>query len=315
MARKRGGAPTALFVFLGLGAAVAVGLGAWIMADVSRAEKEARAAAADPPILPNGRLQFVASNSNEATWLALDDVRRTGGQVTATVLKVGRTTTSIEGGGAMASLVSTVDCAAGRILDGKRGAFDVDGKLVAAQPGFSGKRGRVIEAADYHAPVLCGNAPGRVVTGFRAAQRESQALPDGFAARAEANPSDPHGWAWLCAAAARGTWRPEAPDDCRRALDLRPDDTDARLDRAFLFLKIGRSAEAAADFARVLAADPDNAIALYGRSLLAGMRRGGISGVQAGKADRCAALAQDKDLAGWVARTYEIQMSQEFRVC
>jgi hypothetical protein len=312
---KKGANRTALFVFLGLGAVAAAGLGVWILGDVTRAEKEAKVAASDLPTLPNGRLQFVISNSTEGVWLALDEVRRAGGQVTATVLKVGRTTTSIEGGGAMVSQVATVDCAAGRIFDGKVGAFDVDGKLVSASIGYSGKRGRLVEAADYQVPVLCKNQPGRVVTGFRAAQRQSQALPEGFAARAEANPKDADGWAWLCAVAARGHWRKEAPSDCDRALALRPDDVDTRLDRAFLFLKIGRRSEAAADFARVLAADPKNATAIYGRSLLTGIARGGVAGVAASKADRCAAIAQDKELPGWVARAYQIQMSQEFRVC
>jgi len=305
----------ALFVFLGLGAVVAAGLGVWILGDVGRAKNEAEAAASDLPTLPNGRLQFVISNSTEGVWLALDEVRRTGGQVTATVLKVGRAATSIEGGGAMVSQVATVDCAAGRIFDGKVGAYDVDGKLVSAGTGYSGKRGRLVEAADYQVSVLCKGETGRVVTGFRAAQRQSQALPEGFAARAEANPKDADGWAWLCAAAARGHWRKDAPRDCDRALELRPDDTDTRLDRAFLFFKIGRRSETAADFARVLAADPKNATAIYGRSLLTGIARGGTAGVAASKADRCAAMALDSQVPGWVARTYQIQMSQEFRVC
>lgn len=314
MARK-GSNRTVLFVFLGLGAFVATGLGVWILGDLSRARKDAEAAASDLPTLPNGRLQFVISTSTDATWLALDEVRRAGDQVTATVLKVGRTTTSIEGGGAMVSQVATVDCAAGRIFDSKTGAFDIDGKLVSAGTGYSGKRGRLVEAADHQVPVLCKGEAGRVVTGFRAAQRQSQALPEGFAARAEADPKDPDGWAWLCAAAARGNWRKDAPRDCDRALDLRPGDADTRLDRAFLFLKIGRRPEAAADFAQVLATDPKNATAIYGRSLLTGIARGGTAGVAASKADRCAAIALDSQVPGWVARTYQIQMSQEFRVC
>lgn len=312
--RKAGANRTVVFVFLGLAIAAAAGIGVWIVGDVNRAETEAEAAANDPPTLPDGRLQFIASNSTEATYLALDGLQRAGGQVTATVLKMGRTTTSIEGGGAMKSEVSTVDCAAGRIFDGKVGAYDIDGKLVSASTGYASKRGRVVEASDYHVDAVCKALPGRVVQGFRAAQRESQARPDDLPARAEANPNDPHGWAWLCAVAARGHWRPQAPDDCRRALELRPDDAAGRLDRAFLLLKIGRRSESAADFARILKADPQNAAALYGRSLLAGIG-GGLSGVAAGKTDRCAAIAIDKGIANWVASTYQIPMSQEFRVC
>lgn len=315
MAGKKAGANrTVLYVFLGLGAVVAAGLAFWILSDVNRAETEAKAAASDPPTLPNGRLQFITSNSTEATYLSLDGLQRTGGQVTATVLKMGRTTTSIKDGGAMVSQVSTVDCEAGRIFDGKVGAYDVNGKLLAASTGYSGKRGRVVEPADYHVDTVCKTLPGRAVTGFRAAQRESQSRPDDLPARATANPNDAHGWAWLCAAAARGHWRAEAPDDCRRALELTPDDNAARLDRAFLFMKIGRRGESAADFNRLVGADPRNAAALYGRSLLAGIG-GGSSGVAAGKTDRCAAIALDKDVVGWVVRTYQISMSQEFRVC
>jgi tetratricopeptide (TPR) repeat protein len=319
MAGRKGKANRApLIVFLGLGGAAAAGIGLWLWSDVTRAEKEAEAAARDVPVLPDGRLQFLTSNSEAGSYLALETVRREGAQVSATVLKVGRTTTSIKGdgkdGGAMMSLVSTVDCAAGRIFDGKVGAFDVDGKLVSASTGYSGKRGRVVEAADYHVETVCKGLTGRVVNGFRGAQRESQARPDDLPARAAAKPEDAGGWAWLCAAAARGHWRAEAPEDCRKALELRPDDHNLRTDRAYLFLKIGRRSESAADFARVLKAEPKNAAALYGRSLLAGID-GGNAGVAAGKADRCAALALDKEVAGWAARSYQLPTSQEFRVC
>ncbi len=303
-----------LFVFLGLGGAASVGIGLWFWSDMNRAQQEAEAAARDVPVLPDGRLQFLTSNSEAGTYLALDTVRREDAQVTSTVLKIGRTTTSIKDGGAMMSLVSTVDCAAGRIFDGKVGAFDVDGKLVSASTGYSGKRGRVVEAADYQVETVCKGLTGRVVNGFRGAQRETQARPDDLPARAAARPEDASGWAWLCAAAARGHWRKEAPEDCRKALELTPDDHDLRTDRAYLFLKIGRRSESAADFARVLKAEPKNAAALYGKSLLAGID-GGNAGVAAGKTDRCAALALDKEIAGWAARSYQLPTSQEFRVC
>jgi tetratricopeptide (TPR) repeat protein len=316
LSRKKGGANrTTLFVFLGLGAAVAAGLALWIAGDVGRAGKEAEAAAKDVPVLPAGPLQFVMSNSNEATYLALDTVRRAESQVTATVLKVGRTTTSIEGGGALVSATATVDCAADRIFDGKVGAFDVEGKLLSATTGFSGKRGRVVEPSDYQVPALCRGEKGRVVPDRHTAQRESQALPDAVAARAEADAKDADAWAWLCAAGARDRWRAKTPADCAHALELRPDDAATRLDRAYIFLKIGRNAEAAADIAKVLAADPKNATALYARSLLTGIQRRGMAGVIASRADRCAALALEHDVANWAARTYQIQMSREFRIC
>ena len=188
MSRKKGGTKrTAPFVFVGLGAAVAAALALWITGDVNRASREAEAAARNVPILPAGPLQFVMSNSNEATYLALDSVRRDEDLVTATVLKVGRTTTSIEGGGALVSTTAAIDCDANRIFDGKVGAFDVDGRLVSASAGFSGKHGRVVEPSDYQVAALCKGEKGRVVPDLQTAQRESQALPDAVLARAEAD--------------------------------------------------------------------------------------------------------------------------------
>ena len=307
---------TALFVFLGLGAVAAAGVGFWMFSDVSRAEQEKAAAAANPPTLPTGPLQFVMSNSTDATYLALDTVKRgPDGMVTGQVVKVGRSVASMKDAGPLVSQVATVDCAGNRIFDGQSGAFTLGGKLLSAAAGYSGKRGRVVEAADYQVPALCKSEKGRVVEDVKAAVRQSQALPVGIAEAAAANPKDHHNWAWLCSAAARGAWRAQAPGDCDKAVALRPDDVDGRLDRAFLFVKIGRGGDAGSDFAKVLAADPKNATAIYGRSLLTGMARGGAAGVAASKADRCAAVALDKEVAGWVARTYQIQMSQEFRVC
>jgi hypothetical protein len=316
MARKKG-PNTGLIVFAGLGAVVLGGVGAWMFSDVSRAKKEAAEAAANPPTLPAGPLQFVMANSTEATYVALDTVKRgADGLTSATVVKVGRTVASIKDAGPLVSQATTVDCAADRIFDGQSGAFTLDGKLLSAAAGYSGKRGRVVEAGDYQVPALCKGQKGHVVEDIKAALRQSQGPPVNLSELAQANPKDHHNWAWLCAAAARGAWRPEAPDDCNKAVALRPDDIDGRLDRAYLFLKIGRNSEAGADFAKVLAADPKNPVAIYGRSLLTGMRTGGnLAGVAASKGDRCAALALDKDVAGWAARTYQIQMSQEFRVC
>lgn len=236
MARKTPN--TVLFVFLGLCALVAGGVGFWLLSDVSRAKQEAAEAAANPPTLPAGPLQFAMSNSTDVTYVALDTVKRSPeGLVTATVVKVGRTVSSIKDAGPLVSQVATVDCAANRIFDGQSGAFTLDGKLLSAAAGYSGKRGRVVEAGDYQVPALCHGQKGHVVEDIKAALRQSQALPVDIADRAEANPKDHHNWAWLCAAAARGTWRAQAPGDCDKAVALRPDDVDGRLDRAYLFLK------------------------------------------------------------------------------
>ena len=309
MAKRKGGNPTVLIVFAVLTVAAAVGLGVWFLDDARKAKSAA--AAASPPVLPNGRLQELSTSFSDSSFLDLDTVKRNGPRISATVLKVGRTATAIPGGGAFMSQASVVDCATGRVFDGASGVYDIDGKLISAAAGYPSKRGRVAEPGDYQVPVLCEGKPGRVVTGFRGAQRVAQDLPEGYAKIAEARPQDADAWAWMCAAGARDRWRPQTPADCARALSLRPDDTATRLDRAYVFMQIGRRDEAAQDVAKVLAADPDNAAALYARSLLTGIR----SGVGASKADRCAALKLDPKVADWAAQTYRIPASREFRVC
>lgn len=311
MARQKTANRTPLIIFAVLTVLAAAGIGVWFLTDTSRAKQEQATAAANPPVLPNGRLQELATSFDNSTYLDLDTVKRDGPRISANLLKVGRTATSIPGGGALMSQDSTVDCATGRVFDGQSGVYDIDGKLISAAARYASKRGRMAEPADYHVAVLCEGKAGRVVVGFRGAQREAQDLPDGYEKVAQARPKDPDAWAWLCAAGTRDRWRDETPADCDRALSLRPDDAATRLDRAYIFLQIGRRGEAAQDFQRVLAKDPKNAAALYGRSLLTGIR----SGVAASKADRCAALAIDPGVAQWAATTYRIPASHEFRVC
>jgi tetratricopeptide (TPR) repeat protein len=309
--RKQKSNRTPLYVFAGLAVAALAGGAVWITGDVGRAKKEAEAAARIAPSLPNGRLQLVSSTMQEALYVAIDDLRRAeDGTVSATVLRVGRKPDSIEGGGAMVSRRESVDCAARRIFEGRIGTFDVDGRLTAATNGFSGERGRPAEFGDYEIPALCENARGRIVHGWRQAQREVQALPQEVVARAEAAPDDADAWAWLCAAGARNRWRPQTPDDCAQALRLRPDDHATRLDRAFILMKLGRKAESDAEFARVLAADPRDSTALYGRSLSHALR----GDEAASRKDRIAALDIDEDVPNWVARTYDLQVSREYRV-
>ena len=75
-------------------------------------------------------------------------------------------------------------------------------------------------------------------------------------------------------------------------------------------MKIGRKAESDAEFARVLAADPQNATALYGRSLSHALRRDEA----ASRKDRIAAIDLEEDVPNWVAKTYDLQVSREYRV-
>jgi tetratricopeptide (TPR) repeat protein len=310
-ARKTKSNPTPLIVFGVIAVVVLGGVAFWLMGDVGRAKREAEAAAKIVPTIPNGKLQLVSSTMQEAHYISLDDLKRgEDGSVSVTLLKVGRKVDSIEGGGAMVSRRESIDCASRRIFEGRIGIFDVDGKLTGATNGFSGDRGRPADSGDYEIPALCDGKKSRVVQGFRVAQREVQALPDDVAARAEANPDDADAWAWLCAAGTRNRWRSQTPDDCAHALKLRPDDHATRLDRAFILMKIGRKSESDAEFARVLAADPQNATALYGRSLSHALRGDEASA----RKDRGAAMDIEEDVPNWVARTYDLQVSHEYRV-
>jgi len=310
MARKGAAERARLVVFASVGAIALIGGGAWIALDVMRAKKEETAAAnAPPPALPTGRLQRLESGVDETDFVVLDSLRGQGQTASAQVLSVGKTATSIEGGGAMTVRQVTIDCPAGRILDGRVGAFDPEGKLVSVANGYSGKRGRPLSASDREATVLCHAAQGRIVTGWHAAQRSIQQLPEGYATIAETRQTDGDAWAWLCAAGARGAWRASTPQDCDKAVAALPGDTATRLDRAFMAIKTGRRPLAAADFAHVLGQEPQNATALFGRSLLHAMNRDEA----ASRRDRVAALDLDEQIPGWVARTYDIQMSQEYR--
>ncbi|MBU1378321.1 MAG: hypothetical protein KKE02_17655 [Alphaproteobacteria bacterium] len=311
MAKKGAADRVRLMAFAGVGAVALVVVGAWIAMDVARARKEEAAAAAAPmPALPLGRLQRLESGVDETGFVALDDQRRDGGVVEATVLAVGKTATSIKDAGAMVVRRVTVDCAQGRLFEGRVGHFDTEGKLTTVVNGYSGKHGRPVDVGDREVPVLCRAAKGPVIVGWHAAQRSAQQLPEGYAKVAEARKTDADAWAWLCAQGARGAWRGSTPQDCDKAVQMLPGDLAARLDRGYLSLKIGRRPQAAADFAHVMAQEPGNASALFGRSLLHAM--GGDQ--SASRRDRVAALDLDEAVPAWVARTYDIQMSQEYRV-
>ncbi|WP_337188816.1 hypothetical protein [Phenylobacterium sp.] len=308
MAKKRSAGAVRAGVFAVVGLAGAAAIGAWILNDARQTGKDAEAAEAARPELPTGRLQVLNESFGGWTYLAIDEVRRDGDRITAPVLTVARTTTGVEGG-AFRVARPTVDCAAGRVFDGPTGVFDANGKPVSAVAGYAPKHGRVAEPADYQVPALCQGRKGRIVADLKVAQREAQEAPETLAAAGPGD-ADPHAAAWLCAAAARGAWRPQAPEDCARAIRLAPADHALRIDRGYMFVKIGRNADARADFAKVLADEPENAPALYGISLLAALR----GDEAASRRDRGAALDLDEDVPNWVARTYKIQMSQAYRV-
>lgn len=83
----------------------------------------------------------------------------------------------------------------------------------------------------------------------------------------------------------QGRDRDAALKDCNASLDLEPTQTDFRLSRGIAFLLSGRPAQAVADFNAVIAAEPDNALARYGR------------GVATNHSDAGSAGAEDLDLA------------------
>lgn len=300
-----------VFVTMGVLAVALAGGAWWIQAEASRARREEEAAAKVVPTLPRGRLLELDSGLKEARYLALDDVRRgEDGVVGATILRVSRTPAGLEGGAAMESRRESIDCAGQRIFEGRIGAFDADGKLIQATNGYSGKRGRPAEREDVEVGALCKALPkGRIVANVGVAQRETQAVPEGFETIAEARPEDSALWARLCAAGARGRWRPETPEDCDRAVKLNPDDRAVRLDRGFLKLALGKTAAADADFRSVIADDPGNGTARFGHSLVLAMR-GDVAG---SRAERAKALETDPGLADWIERSYRFRISREYR--
>ena len=149
-----------------------------------------------------------------------------------------------------------------------------------------------------------------MLPGFRAAQREVAAPPQGYEKFADAHPQDADAWAWICAGGARGMWRNSMLADCARAIRLNPDDPAVRLDRGYLMIQLGRPADADLDFGAVLAKAPQNAAALYGRSLALAMRHDEA----ASRKYRGQALDLDSDIVEWVIANYRIQMSQQYRV-
>jgi hypothetical protein len=292
---------------LRFGAVIAV---AGLLAGCGGPGGEPQAPITAPP-LPEGRLQFLSSGLESARYLALDDLARADRAVTATVLVVGTGATRIEGRYGLQTRRETIDCASRTIADETAGFFDQAGRLAETRL-LTGRIGRAMTAADAEVQAACDPAAagkGRILAGWRSARRDAQAPPPTLAATAEANPNDPDGWAWLCAAAARGAWRAQALDDCDKAVALLPDDVATRLDRGYLRLKVGRAAQADADFKAVMAKAPQDAVAHFGHSLVAGMR----GDMAASRRARGPALDLDPNVAEWVATTYRLPLSPEFR--
>ena len=303
---------TPLLVGLGVAALALAGGGFWLQRDAAEGARKPAEVAADVPAMPNGRVQLLRRSLSDARYLALDEVRRTDAGVQVRVLVIGRSVTSLEGRSAMMSQGKTIDCARHRVLDKAAGYFDADGNLVSSRILYAGRIGRPADSEEAEVGVICDGAKpdtGQVFAGFRAAQREAQALPDGYEKVAAARPQDPDAWAWLCTAGARGRWRDHTQGDCDRAVKLNPASTALRLDRAFLGMMAGRRSVARADFEAVLAQDPANAAALFGRGLLSAL----AGDKAASRIDRGKALDIDPLIPNWIQTTYGLRIGQEYK--
>lgn len=309
---KRDPGRLGLIIFVGVSLPILAVVAWFIISDANSASKAEAEAAAHPPALPEGRYMPVSAGLTETRFLALDALRPApGGGFDAVVVVIAKAAGSLEGGSAMMSKQERIDCTTQRMFEGQAGYFDPKGQLKSATTFYAGKHGRPFERGDAETAAVCDAAlrKDRTVSGFRAALRETQSLPEGFAKSVEATPKDFDGWAWLCAAAARGTWRPESPQDCQRALALRPDDAALRVDRGFLNLTIGKRAAADTDFAKVMAQDPTNAGALFGHSLVLAM----AGDKTASRAARIRALDLSPGVPDWIEKTYRFYITEEFR--
>ncbi|MCR5880640.1 hypothetical protein [Phenylobacterium sp. J367] len=261
-----------------------------------------------PPPLPEGRVQLIASGVTESRFLALDDLKAADGLAQATVLIVGATGTSIGKTYAMALKRETIDCAAGRTTAETQAYYDATGKLMHQEVINTGRMGRPLEPAEVEANVACGTASaGRVFRGWRSAQREVQAPPE--AVKASAAQDDVNIQAWLCAATVRGRLKPPQPEACDRAVALAPSDPNLRLDHGYVSLVSNELATAKADFDAVIATDPDNAAAYFGRSLIPAIR----GAPSAGAADLAKARALDPKVSQAVEATYKVQVGDAYR--
>lgn len=307
---RRSHAPTIAFVAIGV-----LGLAAGGYVILGRSKPAPPPVSTAPPTLPTGKLQLIRDRMTEARYLGLDRTTTPQG-VQVQILTLGKSAVGLEGGVAMTSQTKIVDCARGRIFDGNVGAFDAYGRLTATKVLYAGALGRAPDTDEGEVGLVCGSAPksaGKpvIVTGFQAAQLESQMPPDDYGAVADAHPKDAAAWAWMCAAGARARWRNETPADCDRAAKLNPDNPEVLLDRGFLNLKIGKPAVSEAQFRAIFAAQPDNAAAYYGLSLLQAMR----GGQSISRAARDKALDLDPGVVDWVVERYGLQsISQEYRV-
>jgi hypothetical protein len=303
IARKRQSNFGVIAVFAVVFLAAIGGAAWWIQRDLKpEAGGKSDAMAGTPRSLPDGPLTLVSRNVSETRLLSMETLRRTTGGAEATVILLGNSPTAIDQRYAIEAKRELVDCKGRRIADERAAYFDREGKPVGAAYLISDD-GRDADSSDTEITVICGRpASPRTVQGWRAVQREVQTPPDDLPKRADADRKDAVAWAWLCASEARGRWRRQAPADCDHAVALLPHDTALTRDQAFVKLVIGQRAAAVTGLHKVLAADPTDAVALYGLAIAAAQ-----SGDKAGsKALRVRAVGLDPRINGRVYDTYQI---------
>ncbi len=264
------------------------------------------------PALPTGPLQLLRIGVTETRYLSLGDRNKADQLHGVVVLVVAKNPKGMEGGSGLLVERKQVRCTPQRVFDHAAAYYDTEGKLVAARSFIPPRHGRQVAPEELElVGAICGVQPVSpiVLDGFRAAQRESQYIPEGYEKLVETRLDDPHAWAWMCAEAARRGWRKQAAQDCARAVRLNPNSNQVRLDRAYLSMVVGDAATAQAEFDAVVAREPQNPRALFGRGLALAMR-GDEAG---GRADRRKALQIDPNVLRWVEGTYRFTVGTGWR--
>ncbi|MFC3078652.1 tetratricopeptide repeat protein [Phenylobacterium terrae] len=310
--KKAGAAPMLIAAAVVLAAGVAAGVWIW-RSGASTAPAAAAAASAGPPALPEGRLRLLRTGVDESRYLALDEMRPGKDRTEVVVLTVASGPRALEGGAGLAVERKAVKCRPQRIFDAAVARYDFEGKLLAGETLAAPRHGRTVNADELElVQAVCAaplKASDEVFDGYRAAQRAFQTIPETVDKAAASRTDGPHVYAWLCAEASRRGWRKTAPAECDKAVELNPRSAQVRLDRAYMNLERGRHAAARADFDAVLANDPQNPRALFGRGLALAM-----AGDEAGgRVDRARAFELDPKILRWVEGTYLFTVGTPWR--
>ena len=307
MAGKRSNPGAVIFAVT---AVVALGAGGWFYWTTRTSAPIALDAQLATPALPEGRLAFAGASVTEARYVVGADIRPGQAASQVTVLVVGKTPAAVEQRYAIGVKRELVDCANRSIGQEVVGLYDQNGKLATHQY-ETGPAGRPIDSVDQEAALVCDHVQTpawRTTTGWRAAVREFQRPPTDIDARLKSEPKDAALWAWRCRSVAQGDWRADGRQVCDKAVALAPDDAAVRRDRGFLALMLGDRKTALRDFDAIVAKQPDDAPALFGRGLVEAMN--GAAAVS--KTDRGQALKLDPKAPDWIQQTYRFHIGAQY---